>query len=274
MELSQWFSLSLDTKLLERLKNEEAFLGWVHSEFNQNYSTNRLTKRFYAGSSIGAGMALYVDTDGRAHPLTDPLHYSQYVGMSCHGANSGDVISLVTTGILYKPGSGWSAGIPYFLGPGGRPSISGDFFLGIGIDQDRLLVRAPQSTSSTGTAPAAPLTSLKSTYLTGELIQGGKAVILDSDKRLYVFNPSLPTHFRKYVGIAEQTATPSTLCRVVTEGESNYVGSGWIAGSPYYIGPDGYLMTTLPPSGFVKQAGIGIDTDTLLVKSMPGYVKL
>lgn len=102
----------------------------------------------------------------------------------------------------------------------------------------------------------------------GETISGSKAVMIDTDTRIYLFDITNPYHYDKYVGVAETSANEGNPVTVITEGKSVLIGSGWLPGKAYYITSDSTLSTTLPPAGtFWKRVGVGIDTDTIMINS-------
>lgn len=108
-------------------------------------------------------------------------------------------------------------------------------------------------------------TFIKRDFVTGAIINGGKAVWIDSDGLLYPFDITNSSQFGKCIGIAETSALLGETCSVVLSGESNLVGSGWIAGEVYYISSTGFLSTTPPTSGWCQIAGVGIDNEKICV---------
>jgi len=108
-------------------------------------------------------------------------------------------------------------------------------------------------------------TTVRTNYIAGAMINGGKAVYVDVDKKVYPFDISNPYHYSRYAGIAETSAYTNAPVSVVSDGPSKIIGSGWQAGAPYVIGADGFLTTTVPASGLIKQVGVGIDNDTILL---------
>src|SRR5688572_17701912 len=107
---------------------------------------------------------------------------------------------------------------------------------------------------------------VKKTFTAGAVINGGKAVMIDTDGKIYPFDITNNYHFDKFIGIAETAALIGNPCVVVTQGEIQSVGAGWTPGVAYYIGASG-ILTNIPPvsPAWVKQVGIGIDTDKIIL---------
>lgn len=125
------------------------------------------------------------------------------------------------------------------------------------ITDKKGLFRKVNPVSSTGT--------VKKNFIAGTIINGGKAVVMDTDGKIYPFNIANDSHYDKYVGVAETAALQDDICTVVINGEVKTLGSGWLTGTPYYIASTSFLTDTPPTVGIVKQIGVGIATDTILI---------
>jgi hypothetical protein len=118
------------------------------------------------------------------------------------------------------------------------------------------------------------ISSVKQTYIAGAIINGGKAVMIDVDKKVYPFDILNPYHYDKFLGIAETAASAGQPVVIVTNGPSNVIGTGWGPGVGYYIGFSGFL-TNIPPSyGLVKQVAVGIDVNTIIVQNVVEFIAL
>lgn len=111
------------------------------------------------------------------------------------------------------------------------------------------------------------IAAIKQNYFTGQTISGGMAVMIDVNKKVYPFDILNPYHYDKYLGIAETAGLNNTQISVITNGPSKVIGVGWQAGMPYYISNTSYLSNIPPLLGLMKQVGIGIDVNTLLINS-------
>lgn len=109
--------------------------------------------------------------------------------------------------------------------------------------------------------------AIKQTYIAGTVINGGKAVIVDVDKRIYPFDISNPYHYDKYLGIAEGGGSFMDQIVVVTQGVSKVIGTGWHPGMGYYIGGNSFLTSIPPLIGMVKQVAVGVDDNTIIVNN-------
>lgn len=110
-------------------------------------------------------------------------------------------------------------------------------------------------------------------FVAGEDINGGKAVMIDTDGKVYLFDILNPYHYDKYLGISSTAVLAGQQCTIVTHGKNTTLGPGWLSGRPYYIATGGDLSTTPPSLGFLKQIGVGIDTDTIMIVAANQYVK-
>jgi len=114
--------------------------------------------------------------------------------------------------------------------------------------------------------------SLLDIYTAGEIINGGKAVIMDTDGLVYVMSITNSNHWYQFLGIAANAANPGDPVTVVSHGKTDVLGSGWVAGQPYYIAPSGYLSTSAPTTGYCKQVGVGVNNDIINIGSFSDYV--
>jgi len=112
--------------------------------------------------------------------------------------------------------------------------------------------------------------TVRRSFTAGAIINGGKAVWVDTDGLLYPFNITTTSQFGRCIGIAESSTVIGDSCSVVLSGESNLVGSGWVAGELYYISSTGFLSTTPPTSGWCQVVGAGIDNEKICVSLQLG----
>lgn len=109
-------------------------------------------------------------------------------------------------------------------------------------------------------------------YIAGAIINGGKAVIMDTDGLIYPMDITDSNHWYQYVGIAINAAIINDPVNVVVSGKTQVLGSGWIPGIGYYISSTGYLSNTPPITGFCKQVGVGVDNDTINIVNYSDYI--
>jgi len=121
---------------------------------------NRLTKRFYAGENIARGRAVYVDTDSRIYhiDISDATQVDRFVGVAEENGGPGAIITVCTHGLSQVGGSGWNAGILYYIGSNGfltsTEPVSGTIRkVGVGVDLDRMLLM-PSVGGSGGVTPS------------------------------------------------------------------------------------------------------------------------
>lgn len=109
-------------------------------------------------------------------------------------------------------------------------------------------------------------------YIAGAIINGGKAVIMDTDGLIYPMDITDSNHWYQYVGIAINAAIINDPVNVVVSGKTQVLGSGWVPGIGYYISSTGYLSNTPPITGFCKQVGVGVDNDTINIVNYSDYI--
>ena len=85
------------------------------------------------------------------------------------------------------------------------------------------------------------------------------------DGKVYPFDITDESHYDKYIGIAENATVQDDICTVVINGEVKTLGIGWLPGIPYYITNTSFLSNIPPTVGIIKQVGVGINTDTILI---------
>ncbi len=115
-----------------------------------------------------------------------------------------------------------------------------------------------------GSGSGSGETILKS-FIAGEVINGGKAVIIDDDGKIYHMDITNSDHWYKLLGIASTSAIINDPVNIVINRITEVLGSGWIAGKGYYIASTGFLAITAPINGLCKQVGVGIDIDKISI---------
>lgn len=102
----------------------------------------------------------------------------------------------------------------------------------------------------------------------GEVISGGKAVIINVDGKVYVYDITNENHYGKSCGIAKQAALAGEALEVFTGGVAYEAGSGWLAGIIYYVSATGILTTVAPAAGLIKIMGVGVGADKVLLNGV------
>lgn len=132
--------------------------------------------------------------------------------------------------------------------------------------------RTGDTLTVTITGGSASGTSLIDTYIAGETINGGKAVIIDTDGLIYNIDITDTSHAYKYLGIAVNAANIGDPVNVVSYGKTDVLGSGWIAGQSYFISNTSYLSTTPPTVGYCKQVGVGVTNDIINIGNYSNHI--
>lgn len=112
------------------------------------------------------------------------------------------------------------------------------------------------------------------TVIAGETISGGSVVMINSDGKAYKFVISNEANYGKVCGIAKQGVTVGNSIDIYIAGVVTEVGSGWTAGSVYYVSATGVLTTTPPSPGIVKLIGVGVAVDSVLLNGTMELVSI
>ena len=111
----------------------------------------------------------------------------------------------------------------------------------------------------------APLTQ---SYVSGEIISGGMALISATDGKVYKYDITNEEHYGKFIGISKTSAILNASIEVYKVGDiAQEVGSGWSDGQIYYISPTSLLTTIAPSTGTVVRIGVGVATDKIIINS-------
>lgn len=113
--------------------------------------------------------------------------------------------------------------------------------------------------------------SVMVTFVTGENINGGNAVIIGVDGKVYKFDITNSAHAGKFGGIAQTSTLLGADCIVVIAGIAENVGSGWTAGVTYYVASNSMLTSTPPTLGLLHNVGVGVATDKILINNNLEY---
>jgi hypothetical protein len=114
-------------------------------------------------------------------------------------------------------------------------------------------------------SPLLSKPAIKKTFPAGATVSSGMALMIDVDGKAYPFDILNSYHYNKYLGVADTAALIDQPCEVVIDGTVTNPGTGWVAGNGYYIGPTSFPSPTPPVAGLVKQIGVGIATDSILL---------
>lgn len=101
----------------------------------------------------------------------------------------------------------------------------------------------------------------------GENINGGNAVIVDTDGKVYKFDITDPLHANRFAGMAETSTTLGDTCTVTVMGVYTNVGSGYTPGVTYYVAANSMLTATPPVVGTVHAVGVGVATDKVVINN-------
>lgn len=111
-------------------------------------------------------------------------------------------------------------------------------------------------------------------FIAGEIINGGKAVIVDIDEKIYIMDITDTDHWYKFLGIAANSAIIDDPVNVVINGVTEVLGSGWLAGQGYYISSSGFLTTIPPTNGMCKQIAVGISNEKISINHYSEFVTI
>jgi hypothetical protein len=120
--------------------------------------------------------------------------------------------------------------------------------------------------SSTGPrGPAGPAGGSVVSYPAGETLSTGRVVVITGGAAFY-FQPSNPAHKGRAVGIT--TSSAGSIGATVTVQLSGVITDAAfpaLTNVQYWVGANGVVQTSLPSSGNLQKAGIGVAATTLLI---------
>lgn len=102
-------------------------------------------------------------------------------------------------------------------------------------------------------------------YPAGETLSTGRVVVITGGSAFY-FQPSNPAHKGRALGIT--TSSAGSIGATVTIQISGIVTDAAfpaLSNVQYWVGTNGVVQTTLPSSGNLQKAGIGVAASTLLI---------
>mgnify|MGYP003404668478 FL=1 len=102
------------------------------------------------------------------------------------------------------------------------------------------------------------------TYVAGETMSSGRAVIIDGGEAFY-FQPSDTTHAGRLFGITTSGATIGGNITIQVMGEITDAAYTFSPDLPVYVRADGELFNTPGASGLVQIVGASTGTDKLLI---------
>jgi hypothetical protein len=127
-----------------------------------NVDISTVRRCFKCGVPINPGTGVYVSAlDGKIYPYTT-TNKDTYVGIAEDAGATNKFIDVVTHGYLKVPGSGWSAGLAYYVNAGGGLTAgSGDMPTAVGYGEDAIIVYAGKGTDAVIVLGAGNLSSVR-----------------------------------------------------------------------------------------------------------------
>lgn len=93
-----------------------------------------------AGVPMDPGTGVYMATDGKIYPYVTGSE-EVYLGILESPGYTGKAATVQYAGYLSFEGSGWTAGVPYYMTPGGGlVANDGDFLAAVGVGKDAIVV--------------------------------------------------------------------------------------------------------------------------------------
>lgn len=166
-----WSSVS------DALQSPDQFLKWIEAALR----INRTVKVLHSNGDVWPGMAAVIESDGKAHPYNtaDPTHLNKYVGVVEGRESDGNLVRIITHGVLFNATLNWTIAAVYYIGGNGYlttslPSSS-PRMVAVGVDSNRILIMPSPSTSGGGGTGDENIDggTWNSVYLPSQLIDGG-----------------------------------------------------------------------------------------------------
>lgn len=103
--------------------------------------------------------------------------------------------------------------------------------------------------------------------LAGEIINGGCALMLNSDNKVYKFDINNPSHAGKFVGMSDRAVVQNESCPVTVTGVYENDMIGYVPGTRYYISATSILTSTPPTTGILHCVGVGAGVRKVLLNN-------
>lgn len=107
--------------------------------------------------------------------------------------------------------------------------------------------------------------------MAGENINGGNAVIVLGDGKVYKFDITNPLHNNRFAGVADTSTLAGDICNITVTGVYVNIGSGYTPGVTYYVAANSMLTSAAPLLGIICIVGVGVETDKILINNNLQY---
>lgn len=101
--------------------------------------------------------------------------------------------------------------------------------------------------------------------IAGEALFLGALVMLGTDGKLYLNDPSDTTTYQRCVGFTMQSAVTNQSVKVLITGHITDTSWALSTGSIYYAGALGAITTSIPSSGISQMVGVAQSSSTLII---------
>jgi hypothetical protein len=134
----------------------------------------------------------------------------------------------------------------------------------VSIRQDNIRVRIPVGQQGP-VGPQGPAGGTAfSSFLAGENLSAGRAVILDGGQAFY-FQPDDATHAGRLFGVTTSSALAGAAVSIQVGGVVTDAAFTGLDDATCWVGANGQITTTRPSSGVVQKVGLGLGSNMLLI---------
>ena len=116
--------------------------------------------------------------------------------------------------------------------------------------------------------PIGPAGGSAVSYVAGENLSSGRAVIMDGGE-VYYFQPTNAAHAGRLYGVTTTAASIGTNVTIQIGGEISNVAFTFSADAGIYVGANGVLQTSKPGSGLVQYAGVSVTGTKIRLEIWP-----
>lgn len=106
-------------------------------------------------------------------------------------------------------------------------------------------------------------------YVAGANLSGHQMVVISDDGTVVYASASIRNHFARVLGMTIGASSIGTSATIQNSGVVDFLGWGWTADAPVYLGLNGSLTQTPPAAVFIQAIGTALSSSKLLLSLQP-----
>lgn len=110
--------------------------------------------------------------------------------------------------------------------------------------------------------------------IAGEVLSGNRAVMVNTDGKVYYADKNTLSHATKILGITHGSATLGATVSVQTYGVMTEPSWTWDMSLPIFLSTGGLLIQTAPTTGFMLMLGFPLSSSSMLIDIDKPIIKI